>query len=587
MQNFSKELLLELKEVTLGERPPDLIIKKGILLNLLTEELLPETDIAIYKNRIAFVGQWKGKFSKETEIIDAKGLFLLPGFIDPHCHLDFVFRISEYSRFAVPKGTTTVITETAMLANSGGYEAVREFLHEAKGVPLRVYLLCPSVIPPFPKFETSAGFSFEAFKEIIKLPFCLGLGETYWPRVIMDNDKDMLQRFSETLNLGKRLEGHTAGARKEKLQAYTALGISSCHEATSEEEAFNLLRLGHAVMIRQGYIRKELPKIASLKHKLKDMRNLMLCTDLLDPETLIEKGGIDWALREAIREGFGIFEAVKMVTLNPAQYFGLKDLGFLGPGKLADVVLVEDLKEMKVKLVILNGKLVAENGKLLSIPSPFGYSQKAYESFKVKNIVPSLFYIPFNGKKAKVRTIQVVNDTITAESIVEIRNKSGNLPADPEKDILKIAHIFKGSETPIFSVGFLKGTGLKAGALASSITWDANNIFVMGTNEEDMSFAVNALIEHKGGMFLVKDGKLLASLPLPIWGIISPLKMEELKEKIQQLDNTAQSLGMKWRAFVLLQTLPFTGLPSLRLTEKGLLDVKKQEFVPLIVDKIE
>jgi adenine deaminase len=587
MPNFSKELLLELREVALGERAPDLLIRRGTLLNVLTEELLPETDIAIYKNRIAFIGQWKDKTSGETEIINAKGLFLLPGFIDPHCHLDFVFRIGEYSRFVVPKGTTTVITETAMLANAGGYEAVSEFIQEAQGVPLRVYILCPSVIPPFPKFETSAGFSLEAFRKIINLPFCLGLGETYWPRVVMDKDEDMLQRFSETLNLGKRLEGHTAGARNEKFQAYTALGISSCHEATNQEEALNLLSQNYAVMIRQGYIRKELTRVAPLRHKLKDLRNLMLCTDLLDPETLIEKGGIDWALREAIREGFGIFEAIKMVTLNPAQYFGLKDLGFLRAGNLADIILVEDLKEIKIKLVILNGKLVAENGKLLSPPLPFEYSQKAYESFKVKNIGPHLFNIPFDGKKAKVRAIEVVNDTITGESLVEIEAKSNNLLPDSKRDILKIAQIFRGSEEPIFSVGFLKGTGLKEGALASSITWDANNILVMGTNEKDMSFAVNTLLEHKGGMFLVKDGKLLASLPLPIWGIISPLKMEELKEKIRHLDSTAQSLGMRWRAFVLLQTLPFTGLPSLRLTEKGLLDVKKQEFVPLIVDKVE
>ncbi|RLA85316.1 MAG: hypothetical protein DRG31_03275, partial [Deltaproteobacteria bacterium] len=439
-----EEEIQRLIATALGEVPPEVLIRGGTLLNVLTEEVIPGVDVAISGGRIAYIGhRFEGEISRDTLVMDARGLFMAPGFIDPHCHLDFVFQVREYSRFALPKGTTTVVTEAAMVANAGGPRAVRWFLKEAMGAPLRVFLLCPSVIPPFPQFEQSAGFPREAFEELIAEDFCLGLGETYWPRMVMDRDSDMLGRFAEVMKRGKRLEGHTAGARGRRLQAYISSGISSCHEATSQQEALELLRLGCAVMIRQGYIRQELPEVAPLRGKLRDLRNLMLCTDLLDPETLMERGALDWAVREAIARGFSPMEAIKMVTLNPATYFGLKDLGLLAPGRRADILLFEGLRELRIKAVFLDGQLVAEDGKLLSDPPPFSYPPEAMDSFRLRPLEPSHFRVPHQGKKVRVRALEVKNDTITAESWVELPVRSGNVCANPERDVLKAAQILR------------------------------------------------------------------------------------------------------------------------------------------------
>lgn len=575
-------LLKQCIEVALGDKPPDLVIKGARVLDLLVEEVQEDVTILVCGDRIAYVGPLDGEIHAPS-VLDLRGLYVCPAFIDPHCHLDFVFHVKEYARWAIPRGTTTVVTEVAMLANAGGAEAVKWFIEEIRQTPLRAFFLSPSVVPPFPQFEKSAGFPFEAFKELISEETCLGLGEAYWPRVVLDKDLEVLERFAETLKLGKRLEGHTAGAKGRKLQAYLCTGVSSCHEPVNADEAIELLRLGAAVMIRRGYIRNELKAMGRLKN-LKDMRNLMLCTDLLDPKTIVEQGVQDMLVREAIFLGFSPFDAIKMVSLNPALYYGLRDLGLIAPGRKADIVAFEDLNCPKVKLVIKDGKPIAEEGRLLGPPLHSLLSEPK-GTFLLKEVKPSDFFVPFGHPTVKVRVIKLLNETITEEDFAVLRTRSGNVPADPSQDIVKAAQISRHSETPEMKVGFIKGFGLKKGALATSLTWDTNNIFVVGTDEEEMAFAVKALLEHKGGFFAVRKGKILASVPMPLWGIISPKPMEELATEIEAFDKAAKALGASVSSsFVLLQTLPFTGLPYLRLTERGFVDIKGRRFVPLVED---
>lgn len=566
-----------------GIEPPHVLIRGGTFLDLFAEEVLADTDVAIWGDRIGYVGpEYPGPLSADTLVIEGEGLYLVPGFIDPHCHLDFVFQVREYARYALPRGTTTVVTEAAMVANAAGPDGVRIFVEEAKGAPFRVFFLCPSVIPPFPQFEESAGFPYEAFQEFISRPDCLGLGETYWPRVVLDEDPEILGRMSYAMALGRRLEGHTAGAKGEKLQAYLSAGVTSCHEATDAEEALNLARLGVAVMIRQGYIRQEVPRVAPVRGRLKDKRNLMLCTDLLDPEALMDHGAMDWAVREAIAYGFSPIEALRMATINPASYFGLRDLGLLAPGRKADLLLLEDLERVKVRMVLLDGKVVAEGGKPLGEVPPFPYPQGALRSFKLKGVGPEDFSVPHEGEVARVRVIRILNSTITDEDWEDLPVREGNIRPAPEADVVKAAQISRHHEAPRLSLGFVKGLGLRQGALATSLTWDTNNIFVVGADEEDMAYAVNQLLKTGGGFFAVKGGRVLASVGLPVWGILSPKPMEELGEEIRAFDAAAEAMGVRGRAFVLLQTLPFSGLPYLRLTDRGLLDVKERTFVPLV-----
>lgn len=569
----------------MGEKAPSVLVRGGTIVDLLAEELLPKRDVAIWGDRIVYVGErYAGPLSNETLVIDAEGLFLSPAFIDPHCHLDFLFQVREYARFALPRGTTTVVTEGAMVANAAGPQGVKEFIREAKDSPLRVFFLCPSVIPPFPQFEESAGFPYEAFREFIRLPECLGLGETYWPRIVMDRDPEILRRFSETLQLGKRLEGHSAGAKGEKLQAYVCTGITSCHEATDAGEAMALLRLGVAVMMRQGYIRQEVQRVAPIRSGLKDFRNLMICTDLLDPEALMEHGAMDWAVREAIAAGFTPIEAIKMATANPASYFGLRDLGLLAPGKRADILLLEDLQRAKVKMVLLDGQVVAEEGKPLDRLPPHPYPPEAFSSFRLKGVKRQDFLIPKRGKAVRARVIEVISETITGQGWAVLPVKDGNVCPDPSADVAKAAQISRHHEEPLLSLGFVRGLGLREGALATSLTWDTNNIFVVGMEEEAMALAVNELLREGGGFVAVKGGQVMAKVRLPVWGILSLEPMEKLREEIREFDAMAQAMGVKGRAFVLLQTLPFSGLPYLRLTERGLLDVKGRTFIPLTED---
>lgn len=574
--------LKQLLDVALGSKPADLLIRGARVLDLLLEDVQEEADILIFGDRIAYVGTLDEEIEAHS-VLDLRGLYLCPAFIDPHCHLDFVFHVKEYARWAIPRGTTTVVTEVAMLANAGGTEAVRWFVGEIRQTPLRVFLLSPSVVPPFPQFEKSAGFPFDAFKELITEEICLGLGETYWPRVVLDKDPEVLEKFAETLKLKKRLEGHTAGAKLRKLQAYLSTGISSCHEPVNADEALELLRLGAAVMIRRGYIRNELKAMEKLRG-LKDMRNLMLCTDLLDPKTIVEQGVQDLLVREAISLGFSPFEAIKMVSLNPALYYGLRDLGLIAPGRKADLVAFEDLNCPKVRLVIKDGKPLAEDGRLLE-PSPVPLRFEVKGTFLLREIKPSDFFIAYSRPTAKVRVIRLINETVTGEDFVVLKTRLGNIPPDPKQDVLKAAQISRHFETPEMKVGFVKGFGLKEGALATSLTWDTNNIFVIGTDEEEMAFAVKTLLDHKGGFFAVRKGKVLASVSMPLWGIISPKGMEELATEIEAFDEAARTLGASVSSsFVLLQTLPFTGLPYLRLTERGLVDIKSRRFVPIVED---
>jgi len=573
-----------LTEVALGEGPADLVVIGGTLVNVCTGELQEGVNLAIAEGRIAYVGEeLQGLVSEETRVLKAHGLFLAPGFIDPHCHLDSIYQVAEYARWVVPRGTTTAVTEAAMVANAAGPQGVKWFVEDTEGLPLRVFILSPSMVPPFPEFESSKGFPYEAFEELISEGRCLGLGETYWPRVL-DRDPRAMERYAEVLRLGKRLEGHSAGARGRRLQAYVAAGTSSCHEATHWEEALERLRLGMAVMVREGYIRRELQAVAPVREAVRDLRGLMLCTDFADPEMVMEQGCMDELVRRAIAYGFTPVEALQMVTINPATYFGLRDLGALVPNHRADVVLFEDLERIRVKAVIKDGKLVAEDGRLLEEPPRYRYPPEAYRTFALKEVRPSDFLIPYPAQEARVRVMKVASETITRAAEAVLKASGGNIPSDPGQDLLKMAHISKHSPEPRLALGFVKGIGLKEGAVATSLIWDTNNILVVGVTEEEMAFAVQRLLEHQGGLFVVRGKEVLASLSLPICGIISPRPMEELAQGIRDFEGACHGLGCKIpRPFLALQTLVFTGLPFLRLTDRGLVDIRRRSFVDLVL----
>ena len=568
--------MVSLINVALGEERADLLVKGSNLVNVFSGEILEGINVAVKDGRIAYVGY---EDIEGEEVIDARGLYLCPGFIDPHTHIDSLHFVSEYVRFSLPFGTTCVITDLSAIGNAAGIEGVRWFIETTEDLPMRVYFLCPALVPPFPRFETSAGFSYEDFEEVISSPRCLGLGETYWKR-LLERDPDILRRISRAKNMGKTVEGHSAGARGRKLVAYISGGASSCHEATDEDEALSLLRLGVYVMIREGSVRRELGEIAKLKDKIRDKRGIMLCTDSLDPKELV-KGNMDELVRRAISYGFHPIEAIQMATINPANYFSLKDMGVIAPGKLADMLLFEDLEKIRVKLVMVGGRVVFDGELKVDLKKPH-VPEEAFKTFKLKPIKREELFIPYRGE-AKLRVMDIETDTVLKEGWAFMEGDGENIPPDPSRDILKVAHISKRGGKP--AIGFVRGMGMKRGAVATSHIWDTNNILVIGTNEEDMALSVNELLKNSGGIFIAEGGKIIFSLPLPIWGIISDIPVEELVERMDECERVLRELGCGLgNPLLVLESFPFTGLPFLRLTDKGLVDVRRGEMVSLFLD---
>jgi len=462
-------------------------------------------------------------------------------------------------------------------------KGVEFFLQETEDLPLRVFVLAPPLVPPFPELETSRAFPASFFRKLLANNRCLGVGETYWPKVVGLEER-ALGQYQLSDMMGKTREGHAAGARNAKLVAYAAAGTSSCHEATNLDEALDRLRLGMAVMIREGYVRRELEAISGIAKQPVDLHNVMLVTDLADPEELVYSGGMNLLLKKAVALGFEPVKAIQMVTINVARYFGLRDLGGLAPGKVADMVVVDDLEGFHCHQVWAAGRPVARDAKLTIEISQYAYPDEAGRSVALEKSSPSLFQIPAGKREAKIRVVEIVNDTITRETICQMKAVEGKWVADPEKDILKLAVFNKSISDAKPSLSFVKGVGIRKGAIATSLIWDTNNILVVGTSDREMSVAINQLISLGGGVVVVKEQEVTARLALPLCGIISPEPLPEIVREMGEVEKACRRLGSNLtRLLLTLQTLPFTGLPYLRPTDKGLADIRKGKLVPLSV----
>jgi adenine deaminase len=578
-----KEEIKDLIEVAMGKREADLAIINGCLINVYTGEILSDYSVAIKGRRIAYVGKdIANRIGKNTEVIDAKDRYISPGFIDAHNHLASLFQIGEFIKYAAPHGTTAVITETSEWGNIFGLEGVKYFLEDIKNQPIKFFVTTPCMAPPYPQFETSKGFSIKEFEELIKDGRVVGVGESYWPRVL-DRDEETLELFSKAIINGKELEGHASGARGDKLTGYVASGISSCHESISEEDALERLRLGLYTMIREGSVRNDLEAISGIKDKGIDLRRLVLCTDGVSPEILMD-GNMDLIVKKAIELGFKPVNAIQMVTINPAEHFGLKYLGGIAPNKIADIVILEDLKNIECRYVISNGKLIAKDSVLIVKPKKYSYPKKLYKSIDIPEIKEEDLFIKSDRDRVKVRIVNVVRNFATAERVEELRVVNRNIVADKDKGILKMAIFNRYNKGKNKTIGFLSGVGINRGAIATTLLWDCYNLLVTGFSEKEMAFAANRLIEIGGGFVVTDGGKTIGELPLPIGGIISDEPIKKLAERMDGIKRAFKDLGSDISdPFMLFQTLSFTGLPFVRLTDKGLLDIKNKKFLDIVI----
>lgn len=562
-----------LSEVALGNIPPDILIRGGTVFNVFTREFLKGQSVWIKDGRIAYVGpDPRPARDATTEAIDAEGMTLLPGLIDGHTHIISRTSIEEFVRFVIPGGTTTVVTETIELATIVGKDGVEYFVKGLEGQPIRFFYTVPAMCGLTSAEEINAPSS-EELLPLLGDPRCLGVGEIYWGNLFVEgNQGDRVRALaSMALDLGKRVEGHSAGAAGRKLQAYLGFGVSSCHEPITEEEVMDRLRLGCTVMIREGAIRKELGAIRGIFDREIDFRRLILTTDGMDPQGFLEEGYLEAALKRALKMGIPPEIVYQMVTLNVAEHFRLDHLiGSLSPGKLADLVMIPSPEEYSPQLVVCGGKAIFKEGKALAGPRSVSYPDRFFKTVDVRGY--SLSSIPARGK---ARVIELVSRLVTKESIIDLEDPAA------AGDVIPIFAIDRLGGNGAFA-GFLKGFGLRRGALGSTMTWDTTDLIVAGCDAESMETTIERLKEIGGGAVYAIGREVVAEFPASLCGVISLKPMAVMREEMRRVEEALKENGVGWERPVLtLDTLGSPAIPQLRITHRGYVRLKDRKILPL------
>jgi adenine deaminase len=580
----SREKRDELMRVALGEASADLAIVNGSVVNVYNGEV-EKASVLTKGERIAYVGNNLGKaIGPSTQVIDAKGKTLIPGLIDGHTHIDNIYSISEFLRYAMLGGTTTVITENSDIGSPLGYEGVIQFLASIKNQPLKIFVTAPPLVTLSPVTEEHA-ITVPQLRRLLRRKDVLGLGEPYWGDVLNGNQR-VLDLIAETVRQGKKVEGHSAGASGKKLQAYVSAGVSSCHEPINAKEVRERLRLGLFILIREGMIRRELEAIAPIKDDDALLNRLAIASDGVAPGQLISDGYMEFLVQKAINLGFEPVRAVQMTTINVARHFAIDDeIGGIAPGKYADIAVIPDLKTIKAEYVISNGRVVSRSGQLLVRPRQHRYPKSMLNTVRLdRDFSADDFAIPAQGSQAKVRLIDQITNLVTREALIDMPVIEGQLRADAGKDIIKAAAIERAYSTGQRFTGLIRGLGLKKGALATTNVWDCGDITVVGADESEMALAVNRVRELGGGVVLCAGGGITAEIALPVGGVISTEPVETIARKFQLIQQTAARLGAKSPNFSLtLETLTSPAIPFLRICSSGLFDLKENRFVSLMV----
>jgi adenine deaminase len=575
-----------LMKVALGQEKADLVVVNARLANVYTGEFIDDCAISIKGKWIAYVGRNPGDtIGPKTEVIDAASQTVIPGLIDGHTHMAWLCKADEFLKYAAKGGTTTIVTETLEVFLVAGYAGLVDLLESFKNQPIKIWATAPATISIS---KAARGISKKNLQKLLKRDDIVGLGESYWQAVIQEPDW-LLALFEQTQRAGKTLEGHSAGASGKKLAAYIANGISSCHEPINADQVLERLRLGLHVMVREGAVRKDLAEIAEIKDHGIDLRRLILVSDGISPDDLMANGYMEALVQKAIDYGFEPINAIQMATLNVAEHFSLDHLiGGIAPGRLADFVIIPDDTTIAAKVIVSNGRVIAQNGNLLTAPRSHSFSTDSLISVKLpRELTPSDFVIraPENVKNITVRVMNMVTDLVTAEIEERLPVRDGQISVDLNKDIIKIAAIDRTHTPGRLFTGLIKGFGLKAGAFACSAAWDTSDIIVAGTNGSDMATAVNRIRSLQGGAVVCEDGKILAELPLPLFGIISDLTMKDLAQQFENVTRAAHKQGIPFPDPVLsLTTLTGSAIPYLRICEEGLVNLKSGKNVSLFVE---
>jgi adenine deaminase len=580
----------ELREVILGSAPADLLFRGGQLVNVAAGEIY-EADISVKGDRIAAVDDAGSATSKARKIIDLRGRFVTPGMIDGHIHLESsMLTVDEFSSLVIPHGTTAISADFHEIANILGMKGMRLFHKIMRDVPLRIFPVVPSSVPLSDTIEiANKSIGLKDVEEMMRWDDVLGLGEILNVHSLVTGSKDLDDKIRLAVKHGKFIDGNAAGINGRELQAYIASGPQHDHEAVSKEEAMQRLRWGMWVMLREGSSERNLHDLIDLVAYGKvDSRRFCFATDDKTPHDLKEEGHLDHSVRKSIQLGIDPIKAVQFATINCAEYLGLeRELGSIAPGKIADLLIVDDLKKFNVMQTVIGGEIVSENGKMLLKTKRRAYPKFATHTFHIsRRIVPADLEIRTakNGS-VKIRLIDVTQGTIiskTAQATLTVQNSE--MRSDVQNDFLKVVVVERYGKTNIaIGKGFITGFGLNQGALASSIAHDTHNIISVGTNDVDIAAAVNRVAELQGGLVAVKNGSVLVELKLTLDGIISTDPWESVSENLLKLHEIVKNqLGCKMKSpFMVLSFQTSASIPELKISTLGLIDMPSMKQVPL------
>jgi len=561
--------------VARGEKPAEIVFKNARVVNVLSAEIYL-TNVAVDDGRVVGLGEYEGQAA-----IDLEGAFLAPSLIDGHFHVEStMLTIPEFVRAAVPHGTGAMVIDPHEYANVLGLDGIRYVLESSKNLPIDFFIMLPSCVPATHLETAGARFTADDLALMIADNRIAGVAELMnYPGVFLGMESELAKIRA---GKGKAIDGHAPGLRGKNLNAYALAGVRSDHESTEVEEAREKLRLGLHLLVREGSTERNLEHIIALV-TAQNSANCSFATDDKLAGDLVHEGHLDHSIRRAIELGVPPLTAIQMGSINTARHYRLRNHGAIAPRFWADFLVLDDLEKFQVRQVYKKGRLVAEDGRYLGekpahIPQPRSTMNLRYRA-------PNDFVVQANGTR-RIRVIEIVpNQIITQQALEEPRVSDGQIVADTVRDILKLVVVERHQATGNVGVGFVRGFGLRRGALASTVAHDAHNVVVVGTNDADIISAIRALEEMRGGQVAVADGKIAAALALPIAGLVSDQPLEVVIEKIAALNAAAKSLGCALPApFMSLSFLSLSPIPALKLTDQGLVDAVQMKLTSLFED---
>jgi adenine deaminase len=568
MRNIQQKL-----SIARGEQPAELLFKNARLVNVLSGEIHP-ANVAVDDGRVIGIGDYRAR-----RVIDLRGSYLAPSLIDGHFHVESsMLTAPEFARAVVPHGTGAVVIDPHEYANVLGLDGIRYVLESTKNLAVDFFIMLPSCVPATPLETAGARITADDLKLMIHDERVAGVAELMnFPGVFLGAKSELAKIDA---GKGKCVDGHAPGLRGKNLNAYVLAGVRSDHESTEVAEAREKLRLGMHILLREGSTERNLATLIPLINS-HNAQNCSFATDDKLAGDLVHEGHIDHCVRKAIRLGLPPISALQIATINTARHYRLQNLGAIAPRFWADFIVFDDLKKFSVRQVYKKGALVAEDGRFLGrtpakTGSPRGTMNLRYQ--------PGDFSVRAGGGK-KIKVIEIVpQQIVTKTAIVKPKVEDGEIVADTGRDILKLVVVERHRATGNVGVGFVRGFKLKRGALGSTVAHDAHNVVVAGTNDADMLFAIQQLERMQGGQVAVANGKIKAELPLPIAGLVSDRPLKEVLKRIDDLNAAARSLGCDLDApFMTLSFLSLSAIPSLKLTDQGLIDAVKMQRTELWV----